>query len=97
MNSRPVATTAATAGRAGRADALQAAYLRRCLHDQRSQLAGEITKRQAEIINRMELGKMSAIGRLRSQIRNVEAELRYLDGLIAGLERRFGVPTDGSA
>ena len=32
---------------------------------------------------------MSGIPHLRSQVRSLEAELRYLDGLIAKLDRRL--------
>lgn len=71
------------------ADAIQAAYFRECLDDERQQRVGELRKRQAEVTRRTEAGHLSSIGRLRSQLRSVEAEVRYLDRLIDRLDRRF--------
>jgi hypothetical protein len=71
------------------ADAIQAAYFRECLDDERRQRVGQIRKRQAEVTKRTEAGQLSSVGRLRSQLRSVEAEVRYLDRLIERLDRRF--------
>ena len=73
------------------ADAIQAAYFRDCLCDARRQRVGEIRKRRAEVTKRTEAGQLSSVGRLRSQLRSVEAEVRYLDRLIERLDRRFTV------
>ena len=71
------------------ADAIQAAYFRDCLDDERQQRVGELQKRQAEVARRAKAGHLSSLGRLRSQLRTVEAEVRYLDHLIDCLDRRF--------
>lgn len=71
------------------ADVVQAAYFRECLDDERQQRVGELRKRRAEVTRRTEAGHLSSIGRLRSQLRSVEAEVRYLDHLIDRLDRRF--------
>ncbi len=71
------------------ADAMQAAYFRGFLEEERQQLVAEITKREAEVVKRVEAGQLSALGRLRTQKRAVEAELRYVDRLIQGLAGRF--------
>lgn len=71
------------------ADAMQAIYFRAFLEDERRQLVAEIAKREAEVMKRTEAGQRSALGRLRTQTRAVEAELRYVDRLIQGLVGRF--------
>jgi hypothetical protein len=71
------------------ADELQAAYFRVSLVNERDQLAAHVEKQQAEIARRNHLGSSSALRRLRLQVRIVEAELRYVDGLIQRLDRRF--------
>ncbi len=71
------------------ADAKQAAYFRASLVEERDQLTTHLAKRHDEITRRTDHGQHSAISRLRSQIRSVEAELRYVDGLIYRLDRRF--------
>ena len=71
------------------ADAQQAAYLRASLVEQRDQLAGLLAKRRDEIVRRTGEGHHSVIGRLRSQARSEEAQLRYIEGMITRLDRRF--------
>lgn len=71
------------------ADAMQAAYFRGFLQDERRHLLAEIAKREAEVMKRVEAGQLSALGRLRTQTRAVEAELRYVDRLIQRLAGRF--------
>jgi hypothetical protein len=71
------------------ADTLQAAYFRTSLCNERAHLLAEISKRRNEIARRTERGSTYAIDRLRSHLRSVEVQVRYLDGLIARLDRRF--------
>jgi hypothetical protein len=71
------------------ADARQALCLRASLVDEHRQLTAHLTKQRNEITKRVVQGHTSAIRRLRSQARSVEAELRYIDGLIESLDRRF--------
>jgi hypothetical protein len=68
---------------------MQAVYFRSSLSEERQSLLLDIARRNAEITRRIHGGHVSGVGRLRSQIRSVEAELRYLDGLIDRLDRRF--------
>ena len=69
------------------ADARQAAYFRASLNAERGRLLAEIAKRREYIAHRNSTTSVTA--RLRSDLRGVEAELHYLDGLIARLDRRF--------
>jgi hypothetical protein len=85
MSPRGVAYAATFAA----ADAMQAAYFRGYLMDERRHLVAEIAKREAELIKRTDAGQLSAIGRLRAQIRAVQAELRYVDQLVERLNGRF--------
>jgi hypothetical protein len=68
---------------------MQAVYFRSSLTEERQGLLLDIARRSAEITRRTHSGQVSAVGRLRSQIRSAEAELRYLDGLIDRLDSRF--------
>lgn len=77
------------------ADALQAAYFRRSLCDERAHLLAEISKQRDDIIERADEGSTHAIHRLGSHLRSVEAQVRYLDHLIARLDHRFANRTDG--
>jgi hypothetical protein len=65
------------------ADALQAAYFRRSLCDERTQLLVEISKRRGDITGRTDRGGTHAIDRRGSHLCSVEAQVRYLDRLIA--------------
>jgi hypothetical protein len=71
------------------ADAMQAAYFRGCLADERERVTMRVSKHREEMATRLEAGRMSGVQHLRSQIRSLEAELRYLDNLIGRLDRRF--------
>jgi hypothetical protein len=71
------------------ADAMQAAYFRGTLADEREQIAGHVAKHREEMARCLTTGSMSAVPHLRSQVRTMEAELQYLDELIAGLDARF--------
>lgn len=71
------------------ADALQAAYFRGTLADDREQIAGRAAKHRDELARRLELGATSGTAHLRSQVRSLQAELHYLDRLIAKLDHRF--------
>lgn len=71
------------------ADALQAAYFRGTLAEQREGLAHQAATHRTEMGRLLEVGAMAGIPYLRSQVRSLEAQLHHLDGLIAGLERRF--------
>ena len=76
-------------GSAMAADAMQAAYFRGTLADEREHIGGQVAKHREELGRRLATASMSGIPHLRSQVRSLEAELRYLDGLIARLDRRF--------
>ncbi len=71
------------------ADAMQAAYFRGCLADEREEVAAHAAKQRAEMASRLQANHLSSTRRMRAQVRLLEAELRYLDGLIAKLDRRF--------
>jgi hypothetical protein len=89
----PVTTAARLPGEDSvAADAMQAAYFRRTLADEREQIAGHIAKHRDEMARRLQSEATSGIPHLRSQVRSMEAELQYLDELIAGLDRRFAIP-----
>jgi hypothetical protein len=72
------------------ADAMQAAYLRRSLFDEREQLCSEIAERRDYIDRRHEHSRSHTAQRLGSHLRSAESQLRYLDRLIARLDHRFG-------
>ncbi|MGB8405876.1 MAG: hypothetical protein WCE30_17580 [Mycobacterium sp.] len=74
------------------ADAMQAAYFRRSLCDERAQLCSEIAERRVYIDRRHEHSRSNTAQRLGSQLRSAESQLRYLDRLIARLDHRFGGP-----
>ena len=71
------------------ADAMQAAYFRGCLADEREEVAAHAAKQRAEMASRLQTDRLSSMRRMQAQVRSLEAELRYLDGLIAKLDRRF--------
>jgi hypothetical protein len=71
------------------ADALQAAYFRGCLAHEREQAAEHLGKYRLELEHRFETGALSGTSHLQSQVRSLDAELRYIDRLIAKLDRRF--------
>jgi hypothetical protein len=77
------------------ADVLQAAYFRRWLCAERKQLVAEVSKRRDAIAERTERGSTSAMHRLGSSLRSAEAQVRYVDRLIARLEHRFAFQADG--
>ena len=77
------------------ADALQAAYFRRSLCAERAQLLAEICTRDDNIAKRIDRGSASAMHRLGSYVRSAEAQVRYLDRLIARLDHRFAIQPDG--
>jgi hypothetical protein len=84
----------AAAGRDGdtaaaAADAMQAAYFRGYLADEREHVTRHVSKQREELARRLEAGHLLGVQLLRSQVGSLEAELRYLDGLIARLDRRF--------
>lgn len=89
--------TADEAAAVAAADVAQAAYFRASLLDERERLAVELGKRRSDIAHRTVGGRRtSVVIRLASHLRSVEAELRYVDGLIARLDRRFPVRCAGS-
>jgi hypothetical protein len=65
------------------ADAKQAAYFRAVLVAHRAQVSDSILKRRALIERR------GYASRLRADVHEAEAEVRQLDWLIAGIDRRF--------
>lgn len=74
------------------ADAMQAAYLRSSLCDEKAQLCCEIAARRAYIDQRHGHSRSGTAQRLGSQLRSAESQLRYFDRLIARLDHRFGGP-----
>jgi hypothetical protein len=74
---------------AAHADARQAAYFRAKLNAERQLLQVEIGKRRA-LIDR----PSDAARRQRSSLNSAEAELRYLNSLIARLDSRFAAGED---
>jgi hypothetical protein len=86
----------AAAEAAEAADVLQAAYFRRSLIDERAHLLAEVAKRRDNIAARVEHGRTQATARLGSQLRSVEAQVRYVDRLIARLDHRFATHLGGS-
>jgi hypothetical protein len=68
---------------------MQAAYFRGCLADEREEVAAHAAKQRAEMASRLQTDRLSSMRRMQAQVRSLEAELRYLDGLIAKLDRRF--------
>jgi hypothetical protein len=70
------------------ADSQQAEYFRAELNAERELLLTEIGKRRALIDH-----PGDAERRLRRAVQSSEAQLRYLDRLIAGLDSRFGSGT----
>ena len=71
------------------ADAMQAAYFRARFADEREEVAAHAAKQRAEMASRLRADRLSSMRRMQAQVRSMEAELRYLDGLIAKLDRRF--------
>ncbi len=71
------------------ADAMQAAYFRDTLAEEREHTNRQVGKHREEMARRAETGSRYGIPHLKSHVRALEAELRYLDGLIAKLDRRF--------
>lgn len=73
-----------TDDRASMADAQQAAYFRAELQAEREQLIADIGKRRALIERPSEVSRHQ-----RATLHSAEAEIRYLDSLIARLDSRF--------
>ena len=71
------------------ADAMQAAYFREALAEERGRIAERFARHGMELARRSEVGMMSGTAHLQSQVRSLEAELRYLEDLIAKIDRRF--------
>lgn len=71
------------------ADAMQAAYFRAYLDEQRRQLAADMAKHQAELVKLADAGHSLAIGRLRTQARAVQTELQHVEKLVERLDGRF--------
>ena len=80
------------AGAAHTADALQAAYFRTFLADERKQVADDLLHSRAQLRNCVEAKRvvgLRAMARARSQVRELETKQHELDRLIAALDRRF--------
>jgi hypothetical protein len=71
------------------ADVRQAAYFRAALHAERQHLLDDIEKRQTLAQQR------SDPSRLRAANNSAQAQVRYLDRLIARLNQRFAGALDG--
>jgi hypothetical protein len=74
---------------AAAADAMQAVYFRGCLADERERIAAHAEKQRSAMVTRLQADRSSSRRRMQSRVRSLEAQLRYLDGLIAKLDRRF--------
>jgi hypothetical protein len=70
-------------------DALQAAYFRGALADQRALLAAEIATQTHKLSFLSTKTDSLAISRLRRQLRASEAQHRDLDRMIEAIDRRF--------
>jgi hypothetical protein len=70
-------------------DALQAAYFRGALADQRAVLGAEIGRQTRKLGSLSMKSDAMTISRLRREIRANEAEYRDLDRMIEALDRRF--------
>jgi hypothetical protein len=71
------------------ADAMQAAYFRAYLGQQHRHLLADLAKHEAELAKLTDPGHSLAIGRVRAQLRAVQAELRHVDKLVERLDGRF--------
>ncbi|BDX34342.1 hypothetical protein TUM20985_48890 [Mycobacterium antarcticum] len=79
----------------GPGDALQADHFRKTLFEERERIVDHVAKHRDQLGRRLEMGTISGVAHLRSQVQSLEAELRYVDGLLAKLDGRFaGPPTD---
>lgn len=70
-------------------DALQAAYFRGALADQRALVAAEIMRQTRKLNGLSTRTDALAISQLRRDIRANDSEIRELDRMIAALDRRF--------
>lgn len=68
------------------ADAMQAAYFRSYLDEQRHQLIADLAKRAAELADARDV---LTIERLRAQLRSVQSERQHVEKLIERLDGRF--------
>lgn len=71
------------------ADAMQAAYFRAYLDEQRRQLTADMARHQTELVKLAAAGQSVAIGRLRAQARAVHTELQHVEELVERLDGRF--------
>jgi hypothetical protein len=74
------------------ADALQAAYFRRLLADEREQTVSHLAHSHARLRECMageQVIGLRAMARMRSEVRELEAKQRELDRLVAVVDRRF--------
>jgi hypothetical protein len=79
-----------TAAAAQGSDSLQAAYFRGALADQRALIAAHVARQNEKLCSMTVAGTNTlAIARLRRQVRQNEAEIRQLDGMIEAIDRRF--------
>jgi hypothetical protein len=69
------------------ADAQQAAYFRRYLHDQRSALAEELAKHIRD--RYVTMGSSPNVSHVQKAIRRLEAQIRSIDRMVQALDRRF--------
>lgn len=79
-------------GTARAADASQAAYFRDVLADELEQVAVHLARSRVRLracVEGEQVVGFRAMARLRSEVREFEAEQRDLDRLIAALDRRF--------
>lgn len=70
-------------------NALQAAYFRGALADQRALLRAEIARQNRTLGSMSTKSDALAISRLRREIRGNEVECRDLDRMISALDQRF--------
>jgi hypothetical protein len=70
-------------------DALQAAYFRGTLADQRATITAVIARQNDKLVTMSTKMSSLAVSRLRRQLRENEADCRNLDHMIEAIDRRF--------
>jgi hypothetical protein len=67
---------------------MQAAHFRGCLADECEMVAARAPKQPAEMASRLHADRVSSMRRMQVEVQSLEAQLRYLDGLIAKVDRK---------
>ena len=85
FSSMPIGDAAADAA----ADGLQAQYMRRCLSNERADLAGRLGKHARLLNESITSGQTRNTGHLRGHVRRLENEIREINRMLDALARRF--------